>query len=75
MFSPSYGGVKWYTEGIARFAVYFPEGEACCNTCPFCRSREGFDNYRCALTDVFIHRADLKQRHPVCPIEFPETEF
>ena len=69
-------GVKWYTEGIARFAVYFPEGECNCRNCPHCYFREGFGNYRCALLEgVYIQKHELDDRHPICPIEFMQTEF
>lgn len=68
-------GIRWYTEGIARFAVYFPEGECVCRVCPYCYSRPEFGNFKCGLMDVYIAKVDLNTRHPICPIEFQETEF
>lgn len=68
-------GVNWYTEGIARFAVYFPEGNTDCRHCPFCRYNEAFHTYRCLLTEEYIEKYDLDKRNRLCPIEFEETPF
>lgn len=65
-------GVRWYTEGIARFAVYFPEGKTNCRNCRFCHAREAFGNFYCRLADVYIQKVELDERHKMCPIEFIE---
>ena len=67
-------GVNFYTTGIARFAVHFPNGHVNCRHCHFCRHREGFDIFICRLTDEYIEKSDLNKRHRLCPIEFEEGE-
>lgn len=67
--------VTWYTEGIARFPVYFPEGEANCRHCEFCTYAEHFGTYRCRLTQEYLEKSQLSARGRLCPIEFPDTQF
>lgn len=62
--------VDFYTEGIARFPVYFPNGKTSCRYCRFCWYKEAFGLYVCRLTDEYIEKADLNTRNRLCPIEF-----
>ena len=68
-------GVDFYAEGTAIFKVYFPDGQANCRHCPYCRYSEAFQLYRCNLTDAYIERLDLNRRHVNCPIVFDKTDF
>ncbi len=61
-------GVEFYTEGEIRMTVYFPDGQADCRHCRFCRYSEAFGVYRCNLTEAYIERAELNRRHDMCPI-------
>lgn len=68
-------GVDWYCSGIAKFPVYFPEGQANCRHCEFCYYVEAFGIYRCRLTGAYIEKSELSERGRSCPIEFEETVF
>lgn len=66
-------GVSWYSEGIASFPVYFPEGEENCRHCSFCYYAEPFRVFRCRLTDAYIDPPDIDRRSVLCPITFQEV--
>jgi hypothetical protein len=62
------GCTEWYTTRTAVLRIHFPEGAVDCRHCPYCYAREAFGNYVCRLTDFYIEKADLSERHPGCPI-------
>lgn len=68
-------GIAWYTRATMVFDYAFPEGQADCRHCDFCRYREAFNTYQCALTDEFIDKAALNNRGRACPAVFEETPF
>lgn len=69
-------GISWYVTGEIRGVfVHFPEGEANCRHCDFCRYHEAFSTYSCRLTDEYIDKAALNDRGKACPIHFEDTPF
>ena len=67
--------VDFYTTGVIRMNIHFPNGMADCRHCRFCRFREAFNTYQCSLTDDFMEKYDLDMRHPNCPVELHDTPF
>ena len=67
--------VEFYTDGLVKMRVYFPHGMVDCRHCHFCRDREYRGLFQCVLTDDYIERYALDERHPNCPIEIQETPF
>lgn len=65
--------VLWYTPGVLRMPVYFPQNKCDCRHCiRFCRPIEGRGLFRCSLLEVTIDLDQLDSRHPECPIDFSE---
>ena len=61
-------GVLWYTEGIITLRCYFPQSKVQCQYCDFCYKENGFDRYRCRLTNEMIFAPDVGVGSR-CPIE------
>lgn len=60
-------GVSYYTKGIARIEVGFPEDNVCCHWCPWCKAEWGMNRSKCRLTDEIIY--DTEARGQFCPVE------
>lgn len=60
-------GVGWYSHGIAKVDIYFPEGEICCQWCRFCRP-DDMGRYWCRLSNEMIYNPK-NGRGQDCPIE------
>ena len=67
--------VEFYTKGTVKMPIYFPHGKADCRHCHFCRHREAFDIFQCALTEEYIEKYELDERGINCPVELAETPF
>lgn len=67
--------VDFYTEGMVKMRICFPNGKADCRHCPFIRHREAFGLYQCALTDELIEKYELDKRGAHCPVELQDTPF
>lgn len=67
--------VSFYARGTAVFDVFFPGGKTDCRHCHYCRYAEAFSLYKCGLTNDYIEKNELNQRHVNCPIRFEETQF
>ena len=48
--------VEYYTHGIAKIDVYFPEKEVNCRHCVFCKFNANFQTFSCVLTDDYISK-------------------
>lgn len=64
-------GVMYYTQGIVRFPVNFPEDERKCKWCPFCR-KDNDIRYRCFITNRILFSTETL--HDDCPIDFETQE-
>ena len=67
-------GVSWYQKGTAEIEVSFPEGEARCQWCPFCRSEDGMKRFWCRLTNEMIYNPFSNERGRKCPIKLEEKK-
>lgn len=67
--------VDFYTVGIVHMRLCFPHGKADCRHCRFLRFREHLNLYQCSLTEEWIEKYELDQRHQHCPVEIPDTPF
>ena len=67
--------VDFYTTGILKMRMHFPHGKADCRHCRFLRYREALNLYQCVLTDEWIEKYQLDERHQHCPVEIQETPF
>ena len=47
-------GVSFYTKGIIRLSVNFPENEVKCQYCKFCRPEGELKRFWCRLTNEMI---------------------
>jgi hypothetical protein len=65
-------GVQWYTQGVAKIPVSFPEDAVCCQWCPFLRADSGGMRYRCMLTDNIIY--SIGTRGESCPVVIEEDD-
>ncbi len=66
-------GVSWYTSGIAKVKINFPEDDICCKWCPFCRSENDLERFWCRLTNRMIYNPYIGLSDD-CPIEFESEE-
>ena len=66
-------GVLWFTSGIAKVPIHFPEAEIKCQYCPFCRSESELQRYWCRLTNDMIYNPSAGILES-CPIEFVITK-
>lgn len=64
-------GVKYYTPGIVKLKIHFPENEISCNWCPFCRAEDALKRYWCRLTNEMIYNP-YSGLADGCPIRFKE---
>ena len=67
--------VDFYTVGLVRMRICFPHGKADCRHCRFLRFREHLGIYQCSLTEEWVEKYELDQRHTNCPVEIPDTPF
>lgn len=63
-------GVSYYTFGVARFPVPFPEGRTICAYCPHLTRVYGM-RHQCRITDEILLYPET-QRGERCPVEFDE---
>lgn len=72
---PNETSVDFYSHGVIRMNMCFPNGKVDCRHCRFCRFREPYALFQCILTDEFIEKYDLDTRHPHCPVEIQDAPF
>lgn len=65
--------VKWYTPGMLRWEIHFPEGQVQCQWCPLCRSRESLKRHECILTGEYLVYP-FDGIGGSCPLEFKEDQ-
>ena len=66
-------GVGYYTWGIARISIPFPEDMTQCQWCPFCRNEDSLKRHKCLLTQEFLPYP-FTGRGNECPITFEEED-
>lgn len=66
-------GVAWYTTAKTTVTVYFPEGDVCCQWCPWCRSEGDLRRYWCRLTNDMVYLPESGIL-PSCPLKIVEEE-
>lgn len=67
-----HSGIGYYTEGLAVFKVFFPEGNVGCRHCEHCHYKNEYGTYKCYLTKEYLNKSDLDQCGKQCPIIFEE---
>lgn len=60
--------IRYYTRGIARVGVSFPENRVVCEYCRFCRADAAFGRAWCQLTGDMLYMPK-DTRGEDCPIE------
>lgn len=67
--------VEFYAVGRINMRICFPHGKVDCRHCRFCRHKEAYGLFQCALTDDYIEKYQLDERHENCPVELDDTPF
>lgn len=61
--------VTFYTSGVLKIPVYFPNGEQECRWCRFLRYDEGCHRHQCTISREYLMYPDTEVGLD-CPIDF-----
>lgn len=66
-------GVLYYTKGLLKMEISFPEDRTICQWCPFCRSEDSMKRHKCILTGEYLVYPFITIGAQ-CPIQFKKEE-